>query len=194
MKLSQWRTRLQSFIADRVLISSWLLEEPQSYATISGFLPPLRDMDYKREEVTSVILTATQDFLVSQRFPSEIAFKDLPLPTLEGYYNTLAIAFLANYQSIDPDIRDLRFNQVEQPISVREVSEDVSDWIVDIKWSFRVEVEVEPEMGGIVEPFELRQLTANLWRDRLDDDTTLGTSDPAKRYLDFTITWDYPAT
>ncbi len=190
MRLSQWRDLFQRFVSDRVFIDSWLLERPQFYSQLVGFMPPLRNMDYSREDNILMVLTATQDFIISQRLPSELSFKDLPLDTLEGQYNTLAIAFMANYQSIHTDIRDMRFNMTEEPIAVAEVAEDANDWIVDFKWSLRVEIEVEPEVGGIVEPFDLRYLQANVYRDQLNDDTSSGSSDPTKRHLDFRILWD----
>ncbi len=189
MRLSQWRDLFQKFVSDRVFIDSWLLERPQFYSQLVGFMPPLRNMDYRREDNILMVLTATQDFIISQRLPSELSFKDLPLDTLEGQYNTLAIAFMANYQSIHSDIRDMRFNQVEEPIAVAEVAEDANDWIIDFKWSLRVEIEVEPEVGGIVEPFDLQYIHSSVYRDQLNDDTSSGSSDPTKRHLDFRILW-----
>lgn len=187
MRISLWRSRLQSFINDRVTVNSWLLERPQMYAQVVGFLPPLRDVDYRRDNGITLVMTATQDFIVTQRLPSELAFKDLPLAAIEGYYTTLAIAFMANYSDIHEDVQELNFNQIEQPISIAEVAEDANDWIVDIKWSIRVQILVEPEEGYIIEPFELRQLTANVYRDSLADDTSYGTSDPTLRVLDFSL-------
>lgn len=187
MKLSQWRPRLMQFLTSRVVIHSWLLERPETYSQVVGFLPPLHSVDYRREDVTRMVLTATQDFIVSQRLPAEISFKDLPLAQTEGYYASLAIAFIANYKDISADVLDLTFSAVETPVTTAEVAEDANDWILDIKWSFRVEIEVEPEDGGIVDPFELKELSVNVYRDQLDDDLTDGVSDPAKRYLDFTF-------
>lgn len=191
MKLSEWRSSFQRFVNARVRIDSWLLERPETYQQLAGFIPPLRDMDYKIDDSRNVILTATQDFIISQRLPDTMAFNDLPLATIEGYYNTLAIAFVANYQAIHADIIDLRFNQVDTPIAVAEVAEDANDWIIDIKWSLRVETPVEPEIGGIVEPFTLRELNARVWRDDLKDDLTDGVSDPSLRVLDFTAIWTF---
>lgn len=187
MRLSLWRSLLQNFIQQRVVVTSWLLERPQMYTEVVGFLPPLRDLDYRRDSSNSLYAIATQDFIITQRLPAEVAFKDLPIHTIEGFYTTLAIALLANYEDIHEDIREVGFNQIEQPISISEVAEDANDWIVDIKWSIRVQITVEPEVGSIVAPYELKQLTANVYRDNIADDTTDGISDPALRQLDFSL-------
>ena len=194
MRLSQWRPLFTKFITDRVQIDSWLLQRPEGYEQVAAFVPPLCDMDYRREDTTTVVLRATQDLIVSQRVSSKLAFNELPIGMLEGYYNTLAIAFMANFEEMSDDILEVSFNQVETPISISEVAEDANDWIVDLKWSIRVEITVDPEVGGIVDPFVLRQLTANIYRDGLDDDLLDGISDPARRVLDFTIRWNYPNT
>ena len=180
------------FVTDRVQIDSWLLQRPEGYEQVAAFVPPLRDMDYRREDTTTVVLRATQDLIVSQRVSSKLAFNELPIDMLEGYYNTLAIAFMANFSEMSADILSIDFNQVETPISVSEVAEDANDWIVDLKWSIRAEILVDPEVGGVVDPFTLRQLTANIYRDGLQDDLLDGVSDPTKRILDFTIRWNYP--
>lgn len=187
MKISKWRSQFQKFVADRVSIDSWLLSRPESYSQVVGFMPPLRHIDYRREDTTRVVLNATQDFIISQRLPSELAFKDLPLDILEGMYNTLALAFMANYQDIHEDVFALRFNTIEQPIGITEVAEDANDWIVDLKWSLNVSIEVEPETGAIVSPFYPTSINSGVWRDDLKDDTTYGESDPRLRVLDFSI-------
>ncbi len=190
MKLSAWRTAFKSFVDERVTIDSWLLEKPDTYDIAVGFLPPLRDMDFTRRDSGEVKLRATQDFIISQRHPS-VSYNELPVDIIEGYYSTLAIAFVATYQDIDADLYELSFNQVEQPISITEISEDNNDWIVDIKWSLRIEVNVEPEIGAIIQPFDLRQITAHIWRDNLEDGLSDGVSDTALRRLDFTKIWNY---
>lgn len=194
MRLSQWRPLFTKFITDRVQIDSWLLQRPEGYEQVAAFVPPLRDMDYRRVDTTTVVLRATQDLIISQRVSSQLAFNELPLDMLEGYYNTLAIAFMANFEEMSKDVLEVDFNQVETPIAVAEVAEDNNDWIIDLKWSIRVEITVEPEVGGVVDPFYLRQLTANVYRDGLQDDLLDGVSDPTKRILDFTIRWNYPET
>ncbi len=191
MRVSSWRPAFRAFVDARVSISSWLLDRPDTYGDVTGFLPPLREVDYRVRDNGKVDLTATQDFIISQRHPSDLSYKDLPIDVLEGYYTTLAIAFVATYQSIHPDLFNLTFNQVEQPIAISEISEDNNDWIADIKWSLRIEATVEPEVGTTIEPFDLKAIDAHIWRDSLKDDLLDSISDPTLRVLDFTKIWEY---
>lgn len=191
MRLSTWRPAFRAFVDARVNISSWLLDRPDTYGDATGFLPPLREVDYQVRDNGEVDLTATQDFIISQRHPSDLSYKDLPIEALEGYYNTLAIAFVATYQSIHEDLYNLTFKQVEQPIAISEISEDNNDWVIDLKWSVRIEATVEPEIGTTIKPFDLKGITARVWRDNVLDDLGDGVSDITLRRIDFTKVWRY---
>lgn len=130
-----------------------------------GFLPPLRDVVYNLFDFREAHLEATQDFFILRRMPEDLTFKDLPINTLEGQYATLAIRLLHDFKDIDPDIIDLVLEPTSRPLKVSEIGEDVGDWLIEIVWSLKVTIKVDPEDGEVQPPFTASELNLYVWRD-----------------------------
>ena len=187
MKLSQWRGSLKTWLSKNIQIDSWLLDRPDTYTQTMGFLPPLRQISYDVLDDSLIYINATQDLIILKRFSSEYLFQDLPISTLEGLYNTLAVRLLHDYMDISDDVVSLELDTVNQPINITEVSEDQGDWLVEMTWTFRVNIRVEPEVGSLNTTYTIRSITSAVWNDSQADDLTDGVSDAEKRILDFTF-------
>lgn len=184
MKLSTWRPRLLLWLNKNITISSWVLDRPDTVLQTMGFLPPLRDTEYVLGENKEVYLDATQDFMVLKRFGSENGYKDLPVNQMEGLVATLAYRFLLDRASIDVDVLNLEAVQVSQPIKVEEVGEGDGEWILELTWSLKVRLLVDPETP-IVPDWNITSIRLNVWKDAFEDDLTDGISDPTLRVLDW---------
>lgn len=187
MKLSTWRPKLMLWLSKNIVVDSWALDRPETVATTMGFLPPLRDVSYRMESFKECQMTATQDFYVLKRLPADYTYRELPLATLEGLYTTLAIRLVQGHTNIDPDVLELEYNPVDQPIKVSELGEDEGDWLAEVRWAFTVTLSAEPEEGGMLKPFSVNQLTLNTYKDGFEDDLTDGVSQPELRRLDSII-------
>lgn len=187
MKLSAWRGSFKAWLSDNIQIDSWLLDRPDTYAQTMGFLPPVRQISYEVLDDSLIYLSATQDLIILKRFSSEYLFQDLPISVLEGLYNTLAVRLLHDYMDIHEDLVSLELDTVNQPINITEVSEDQGDWLVEITWTFRVNIRVEPEVGSLNTSYTIRSIKSAVWSDSYKDDLTDGVSDSDKRILDFTF-------
>lgn len=184
MKLSLWRPSLLRWLQDRITVDSWSLTRPEKIGDSNGFLPPLQNVKYELEDYRTVKGKAIQEFYIVKRFPRELAYSDLPLAALEGLHSTLAIRLVHDYKAI-ADIDQLEFVAVETPVSIVETGEDRGTWIIEVSWSVEITWDAEPEDGAVVQPYDLKQLNINLWRDSLSDDTTDLVSDPGLRVLDY---------
>lgn len=187
MKISTWRPKLLLWLAKNIEVSSWALDRPENVSQTMGFIPPLRDVSYRMENFKECWLTATQDFYVLRRLPSNYTYNQLPVANLEGIYTTLAIRLIQGFKNIDQDVLELEFNAVDQPLKLSELGEDEGDWLAEVRWSFTVTLLAEPEDGLIMKPFVVSELTLNLYKDGFEDDLQDGISDPALRRLDSTI-------
>lgn len=187
MKLSLWRGSFKDWLSGNIQIDSWLLDRPDTYTQTMGFMPPLRQIGYEILDDNLFYLSATQDLVILKRFTSEYLFQDLPISVLEGLYNTLAVRLLHDFMDIHEDITALDLETVNQPINITEVSEDQGDWLVEMTWSFRVNIRVEPETGTLNQSYTINTITSAVWNDSYSDDLTDGVSDTDKRILDFTF-------
>lgn len=168
MKLSQWLPAITTWLNAHVAIDNWYLDNPRVGETV-GFLPPVRNVAYDILDDTSVRCSLTQDIYIRKRYPKDQTYKELPMDTLEGYYQTLALKLLVTGARIAP-ITTLEVVRQDSPITVQEIGDRTGDWLLDMVWSIRIAFDAEPEVGPLVPRFQFNEISIDLYREQLDEE------------------------
>lgn len=165
MKLSTWRNSFIDWLETKISIDSYYLEEPEAVGDTSVFLPPLRTMSVVEAD-SGFIGTATQDVWITTRYSRDLSYQELPISTIEGTYNSIALAFIKECQSI-ADIIEGSINTSEDSIFVGEWGEGRGDWIVRMKFIFVFSFISEPEVD--TSSTLVRNIKLGLYRQLLDE-------------------------
>jgi hypothetical protein len=165
MKLSTWRPGLISWLMSNVAIDEWALDTPPIGDTLA-FLPPLRLLDYGKENKA----TATQDLFIRQRYTRDLTYHELPIPAIEGFYQSLSLRLQASGADI-ADITQLDIPNIEQPIVIQEYGDNLGDWLVTMTWQLDISFTADVETGTIGKPQPVNSIRSGLYRVALDNST-----------------------
>lgn len=182
MKLSIWRTAFRTWLEAQVTIDNWSLDVPETPGVTTALLPPIRYLAITLKDQTEAEGILEQDIYLVKRYSSPTAYVNLPLATLEGLYQTLAIRLTHDYRDILEDITQLELLPNPDPIVVRPVETEERDWLLELHWTIRVYYLADPEVGAVQPPFDLREIILGIRRSELADFT--------KNKLDLEVTID----
>lgn len=166
MKLSQWRSQLIQWLSGKVEVTSWYLEYPNVVGATNVFLPPLHTIRVYQGDDGSFRCTALQDFFISTRYPRDLPYYLLPLATIEGFYSSLGLMFLREYQGFT-ELTNAELETQGEPIKVEELGDNQSgdDWVITTKHSIKIWVPIElevPQPDFLITGFNLGLYRADL--------------------------------
>jgi hypothetical protein len=168
MRLSDWRNNFLDWLGDKVEITSLYLDNPEKPGDTNVFMPPLRNIKNWVSDA-GLRATGTQDLYITTRYSRDLAYHELPISTIEGFYSSLAHMLLLEYQGI-ADIIDLWFNPSEVPIEVTEHGDGSGDWLITLKYmiTFQAmsELESDPEVPLVF------KVNLGLYRQALDGNSS----------------------
>lgn len=188
MKLSEFRPDLKTWLQRYIAVDKWGVFRPEQGETVC-FLPPTKELAYDTVTTGTIQATATQEIFVRQRYGRNLTFEQLPIDTLQGYYQTLSMLLAERYSEIG--VNSLVVMPVSSPLYVESAGDVKTDWTLDMSWLVRVSFYAEPEplllnpVGPDPYPaITVRSIDTGLWRQPLNDDLP--------PVLDFRFTTTYP--
>jgi hypothetical protein len=195
MKLSEFRPGLESWLQKYIIVNKWGVFRPEQGETVC-FLPPTKELAYDTVATGTIQATATQEIFVRLRHDRNLTFEQLPIDTLQGYYQTLSMLLAERYGELG--VNSLVVQPVASPLYIENAGENRTDWTIDLSWlvrcSFYAEAEpllmnptLDPESPGYAELYPVitvQSINTGLWRQPLDDNLS--------PVLDFRFTTVYP--
>ena len=191
MKLSEFRPDLKTWLQRYIVVDRWGVFRPEQGETVC-FLPPTKELAYDTVTTGTIQATATQEIYVRQRYGRNLEYHQLPIDTLQGYYQTLSMLLAERYSEIG--VNSLVVMPVASPLYLESAGDVKTDWTIDLSWLVRVSFYAEPEPllmnpglnPDVVYPtITIQSIDTGLWRQPLD-----GTLPPV---LDFRFTTTYPS-
>lgn len=185
MKLSQFRPDLKAWLQKYIAVDKWGVFRPEQGETIC-FLPPTKEIAYDTVALGTIQATATQEIYIRQRYGRNLEYHQLPIDTLQGYYQTLSMLFADRYSEIG--VNSLVVQPVSTPLYLETAGDVKTDWTIDLSWMVRVSFYAEPEPEllnpGSYPSIQISSIDTGLWRQPLDN------GQPP--ILDFRFTTTYP--
>lgn len=162
MKLSTLRPLLVSFVQSTFGVTDWHLERPELQTSVSGFIPPLKDLVVIPTD-EDLEAKAIQEVYIGYRYNS-IDYKDLPIGAIEGLYATALLRLIAFYTSLG-----IRASVVsdEVPITAKESQDGYEVYTV---YALELFIPLEPE-ESLGAP-EVQSINMNIYRQALDDSSS----------------------
>jgi hypothetical protein len=178
MQIDQWRTGLQQWLSTFLVVDSWDLKNPTEYQKTNGFIPPLQNISFNKDDIGSA--TANQDFYLTTRYSGEIKYNSLPLGKLEQLYTSICRRLTLTYANIAP-LTDLRLLTVGDGIQIQEYGDGLADWLITMVFSVDLTwIHTPTALPGDIlntQPLELKRIDIGLFTELMTSDRT----DPTQR-------------
>lgn len=161
VNLSIIRDSIRGFIATRISIFQWDLDEPsdltypiglQHYPANTAIEFPAQNLFYQRDGLNTVNTSTILPYRITYRFHADYSYHELPLRGLENVLSTVQILTLL--QKPSPEISTFEPYEIEDSLAVRRSEDTSGDWLVDLNFAFRVEFKTTefPDISDLQPP------------------------------------------
>lgn len=193
VSLPDLHNSLKSWIAGRIRIDSWTLNDPQVSSTklekpdgTFALYPANTAVMLPAEKITynlasyGPICEADFPFLVKYRFPKGMEYHNVPLLLVEGVLNNLYYLAVNYFKDIHPDVITISSPDIGVDVNVRpaegKTAED-KEWVVVAQPAYRIQFYADVANldglqpgGGEGPTFEFDSLAIGVYRADLADE------------------------